>query len=102
MRHKLFYVWPNWSYFKSEMDEPTKAVANYLASKLKYFPQDTEKFLTKKFEQLKAFNEASYKKHHSDTRGWHSIVGKMTPEEELENRNMSLLLLDQNQYSSKD
>lgn len=98
LRHKLLYVLPDYTYFKHQMDEPTKAVAHFLKAKLRYLPDTIEELLTRKFNELRDFNDANFKKYYSDTRGWHVVVGQPTDEEEKEHRSMILLLLDEEKY----
>jgi hypothetical protein len=98
LRHKLSYIFPNYSYFKHQMDEPTKAISHFLNSKLRYLPDNIEELLTRKFGELKDFNERLFKKYYSDTRGWHVVIGKQTDEEEREHRTMTLILLDEEKY----
>lgn len=98
IRHKLSYIFPDYSYFKHRMDEPTKAVAHFLNLKLRYLPDNIEELLARKFNELKDFNERTFKKYYSDTRGWHVVIGKQTDEEEKEYRTMTLLLLDEEKY----
>jgi hypothetical protein len=98
LRHKLSSILPDYTSFKHQMDEPTKAVAHYLLTKLRYLPDKTEELLTRKFKELKEFNDANFKKHHGEIRGWHVVVGQLTDEEEKEHRTMTLLLLDKEKY----
>ena len=98
LRHKLSYILPDCTSFKRQMDEPTKAVAYYLKTKLRYLPDKTEELLTRNFKELKAFNETNFKKHYGEIRGWHVVGGQLTNEEEKENRTMTLLLLDREKY----
>jgi hypothetical protein len=99
LRHKLLYFFPDSAYFRLQMDDPTKAVANYLTSKFRYLPEEIEELLTRKFNELKEFNETIFKKHYGDTRGWHVVVKQATEEEEeKEHRTMTLLLLDKEKY----
>lgn len=100
LRHQLSYLWPDYSGFKHTMDQPTKTIADYLSSRLMNYPDATESMLIKKFEELKVFNEINVKEHYSDQRGWHVVIRQMTPEEERENRGMSLLLLEAKGYES--
>jgi hypothetical protein len=97
LRHKLSCIFPNYTYFKHQMDEPTKAIAHFLNSKIRYLPDNIEELLTRKFDELKDFHEGLLKKYYSDTSGWHVITGEQT-EEERENRIMTLLLLDEEKY----
>jgi len=81
------------------MDEPTKVVVQYLQKKLRYLPDEAEVLLTRKFQELRDFNDANFKKHHGNIRGWHVVLGQMTSEEEKEHRTMTLLLLDKEKYN---
>jgi len=98
LRHKLSCIFPDYTSFKHKMDEPTKAVANYLKIKLQYLPKETEELLTRKFKELKEFSDENFKKHYGDVRGWHVVVGQLTPEEEKEHRILTVLLLDREKY----
>lgn len=97
LRHKILYLWPAYGFFKFSADDATKAVINYVKTKIK-FPDKTEELLMKKLVELKAFNEANFKKYHEESRGWHVVIGHSTEEEEKEERIMSLLLLDKEKY----
>ncbi len=96
LRHKLSHLWPNYSSFKESMDQPTKAVAEYLNQKLKYFGDQHEDFIKSHLRSLMAFKEATLKKHHGDPTGWHTVVRKLIVEDEKENTIMSVLLHDRN------
>ena len=98
LRHKILCIFPDYSYFKHQMDEPTKAVAHYLKSKLLYLPDEIAELLTRKFNQLNEFNDTIFKKYHNDIRGWHVVMRKLTDEEEKEHRIITLLLLDSEKY----
>ena len=80
------------------MDEPTKAVAQYLKAKILQLPDETEKLVNRKFHELSQFLEANFTKRYGNSRGWHVAVGHFTPEEEREHRTMSLMLLDRDRY----
>ena len=98
LRHRLSYILPDYGYFKSRMDEPTKAIAHFLNTKLRYLPDNIEELLTRKFKELNDFNETHFKKYYTDTRGWHVVVGQLTDEEEKQHRTMTLVLLDEKKY----
>jgi hypothetical protein len=98
LRYKLLSAFPDYTSFKYKMDEPTRSVAQYLEQKLQYLPEETENLLTRKFQELKEFNNANLKKHYGDIRGWHVIAGRSSPEEERKHRNMTLLLLNKDKY----
>jgi hypothetical protein len=95
LRHKLYSILPYYAYFKHQMDEPTKAVAGFLKTKIQHLPEETEQLLAKKYETLKQFNHKTSKKYYGEMKdGWHVVFGQLTDEEEREHRLMSLLLLD--------
>jgi hypothetical protein len=99
LRHQLSYMLPDYPSFKYLMDEATKAVANYLATKLRHFPDETEELVTRKFKELQEFRDGCFKKHYGEVRGWHAVVGQQpTQEEEKENRTLTLMLLDRKKY----
>ncbi|MEO6720796.1 MAG: hypothetical protein ABIN67_10525 [Ferruginibacter sp.] len=99
LRQKLSYLWPDYSSFKTQMDEPTKAIAEYLMHKLKYFIEKYDEFIVIKLEALKVFNKENFDNYHGESRGgWHTIIGQPTPDEEKEYRAMCLLLLDREKY----
>lgn len=98
LRHKRSYIFPDYSYFKYKMDEPTRAVVHYLKPKLRHLPENTEQLLTKKIKELKEFNEINFKKHFGEIRGWHVVATQLTDEEQNEHNSMTLLLLDKEKY----
>ncbi len=98
LRHKLLFIFPNYSYFKHQMDEPTKAIVHFLNSKFFCLPENIEKLLTRKLNELKEFNEELFKKYYGDTSGWHVVIGKKSDEEDREHRIMTFLLLDEAKY----
>jgi len=98
LRHKRSYFFPDYKYFKHQMDEPTKAVANYLKSKFRYLPQEIDELLTRKLNELKQFHETNFKQYLGDTKGWHVPMKQASDEEEIEHRTMTFLLLDEEKY----
>jgi len=98
LQHKLSYIFPDYDSFKHQMDKPTLAVAHYLKTKFKYLPDSLDELLTRKYNELKEFNDTNFKKHYGEIRGWHVVIGQFTPEEEKEHRAITLLLLDQEKY----
>jgi len=100
LRHKLSYLWPDYLSFKTQIDEPTKAMTEYLKEKFKYFIEKYDEFITSKLEGLKIFNKENFDKYHGESRGgWHTIIiGQTSTEEEREYRTMCILLLDREKY----
>lgn len=97
LRHRRNYIWPNYSYFKSEMDAPTKAVADYLAQKLHFFDEIKE-LHDKKAAESKEFHDRLFKKYQKDTSGWHVTIETPSQKEQEENDLMTLLLLSEDKY----
>ena len=100
LRHKLSYLWPDYNSFKEQMDEPTKAMTEYLKQKFKYFIEKYDEFIVSKLEGLKIFNKENFDKYHGESRGgWRTIIiGQTSPDEEREYRTMCILLLDREKY----
>jgi hypothetical protein len=98
LRYKLDNVWPNYPSFKHKMDEPTKEMVKYLASKMSHLPEKLEALLKQKFQEIQDFNEQNFNKHYDDRRGWHVVIGSSSPEVEKEYCSMLLVLLDKNKY----
>jgi len=98
LRRKLSCLIPDYSSFKHQMDEPTKAITDYLKSKIRKFPDKTEELLTRKLAESKEFSAANFKKHYGDIQGWHVILEPLTAEDEREDGIMSLLLFDKEKY----
>lgn len=101
LRHKLHTIIPDYEYFKNQMDEPTRTIADYLRIKVRNLPDETDKLLTKKFNELREFNEKNFKKYYGEkkTGGWQIEFVQMSQEEERENRSMALLLLDREEIN---
>lgn len=100
LRHKLSYLWPDYYSFKAQIDEPTKAIIEYLKQKCKYFIEKYDEFILRKLEALKIFHKENFDKYHGESRGGlHTIIiGQTSPDEEREYRAMCLLLLDREKY----
>jgi hypothetical protein len=98
LAHQLTCILPDYSSFKRQMDEPTKAIAQYLKAKLRYLPDNTEELVARKFSELKAFHKTNFQKHYGEAGGWHVAAEQLTKEDETEQHMMTLLLLDKEQY----
>lgn len=55
LNHKIFYLWPDYRYFKHRMDEPTKATAVFLETQLIYLPKEADPFLQSKLKDASTF-----------------------------------------------
>lgn len=98
LRHKLCYLWPDYSSFKHLADEATVAVIDYINMKIKIFPDQTEELLSKKLEDRRVFNIGNFKNHYANTNGWHVVTDHSTEIEKREHRVMTLLLFDKFYY----
>jgi len=94
LRHKLLSIFPDYRYFKGQMDKPTKSVVKYLKSKVKNLPGEIEQLMKRKFKELEDFNANNFKKHYGEVQGWHVVIGHTSEEEAKENHFMTLLLLE--------
>ena len=94
---------PDFASFKSWMDEPTRAVAEFLQSKLPRKTSDVAEFHLGKLNESKAFAEQVNQKYYRHIDGWNVWTRDPLPEEE-ENNNwlMSMLLLDGSAYGFED
>lgn len=102
LHHQLSCLWPNYFSFKFKMDEPTKAVGNYLKNRISHISAKDVEIVKNKLEEIKKFNELNFRKYYAESKGWYVVVGKMTPEEEMEYGLMSLLLLDKSCYKDNE
>lgn len=99
LRHKLSCVLPDYRSFQHHMDEPTRAVADYLISRFQHLPEETEQLHLKKYVELKAFSDNNFKKYFGEMNdGWHVGIGQLSDQEEKVQRVMTLLLLDHDKY----
>lgn len=99
LRHKLSYLFPNYLSFKSNMDEPTLVVGDYLKQKFKFLQEKYDYLIQEKLETLKQFNDELFKIYHPERQsGWHVTIAPLSTEEEKEIRIVSYLLLDKGKY----
>jgi hypothetical protein len=96
LNHKISYLWPDYHFFKRRMDEPTKATASFLEKELIFLPRETDLFLQNRLKEASAFFEGLSKKYYSDYPVY--TYGQLSPKEEMEERLMTLLLVDKDQY----
>lgn len=96
LRHELSCVLPEYSYFKHQMDRPTRMIGKYLYKRI-YINDEELTVLNNKHKELEAFSKSLLLKHHGPL---NNVVyfGKLSPEEEKENHIMSLLLMDKDMY----
>jgi hypothetical protein len=97
--HYSSCVVPNYAAFESWMDEPTRAVAEFLKTKLPRRTSEVTEFYLGKLNESKEFSQQIRQKYYRHIEGWAVRAPDPLPEEE-ENTNwlMSMLLLDRNAY----
>ena len=90
---------PDYLAFENWTDEPTRAVAAIVKTKLPRQNSEVCEFYRGKLRELKAFSDQIFEKYYRHIEGWSVWVADPLPEEE-ENTNwlMSMLLLDVNAY----
>lgn len=90
---------PNYAAFESWMDEPTRAVAEFLKTKLPPRTSEITEFYLGKLGESKAFAQQIKEKYYRHIEGWTIWeVDPLPEEEEKQNWLMSMLLLDGNAY----
>lgn len=101
--HYASCLLPNYTAFESWMDEATRAVAEFLKTKLPPKTSEVTEFYLGKLGESKAFAQRTKEKYHRHIAGWHVWERDPLPEED-ENKNwlMSMLLLDRNAYGFED
>jgi hypothetical protein len=99
--HRIQSVMPDYGIFKRQMDEPTKAVAQFLRAKIQYLPADIEIYLSAKFEELRLFRQTLSRKYFKPVGGWQVPLEVTSNEEQSENQVMSILLIDRNYLKPK-
>lgn len=100
LRHRLSYLLPDYWSFKHAMDEPTKAVANYLIARMGHLPDEIDELAVRKLKELRDFNEKQFKQYYGESGGWHFTFRPRTEEEQKEYRSMILLLMDEEKYGA--
>lgn len=102
-RCNLLYIVPQFNYFQSEMDEPTKAVANYLVSTYQRFHEQHKVFFEQKAKALQSFMEHASAKHITPKGGWSTNINLHEPEETIKAEQiMQVLLADEMFYGLKE
>lgn len=96
LNHKIAYLWPDYRSFKYSADEPTKATAAFLETQLIYLPKEADEFLQTKLKDASAFFEDLGKRYYPDFPVY--TYGESSPKEEMQERLMTLILLDKDQY----
>jgi hypothetical protein len=97
LRHRLDYIVPNFQYFKSKMDAPTKVTAQFILDIFQYLVIENESFFKKKEKELNSFLDKIQAKYIGKPKGWH-VTTKETEQEISENRVMQVVLMDINKY----
>jgi hypothetical protein len=94
LRHKQACLFPNYFSFKSTIDVPTKAVADYLLERLSGIAENLQDALKETLDKLKDFNTSNTAKHIGESRGWHTTLTIRNNVEEL----MFAILFDPEKY----
>ncbi|SEM00737.1 hypothetical protein SAMN04488505_103117 [Chitinophaga rupis] len=95
LQHKQACLCPDYFSFKSKMDVPTKAVADYLLERLSAISENLLDALKDTLDQLKDFNTRNTAKHLGELRGWHTTLTIPNNIEEL----MLTILFDPGKYT---
>ncbi|SEJ57897.1 hypothetical protein SAMN05216327_11336 [Dyadobacter sp. SG02] len=97
--HYASCLLPNYVAFEAWMDEPTRAVAEFLKTKLSRKHSEIREFHLGKLAESKAFSQQIKEKYSRHFEGWHVWeVDPLPEEQEKQNWLMSMLLLDGNAY----
>lgn len=101
LRHKLHYLIPSFSYFKQDMDEPTKVVANFLLDKFQRYNERFDNLFKRKAQESAAFVKSIKRKHFGSpkNKGYHVIITQ-TEEQQKEDQIMFAVLMDVATYNS--
>ena len=79
------------------MDEPTKAVAQFLLDTFDYISQQYEEFFKRKEEELSLLAEELRTKYIGEVNGWHTTITE-TEQQRKENQIMQVVLMDREKY----
>lgn len=74
LNHQLTCLLPDYGGFLFEMDEPTKAVADYFETKVKRAAEMLYDILKQSFAELETFKQAMRTKYSDEAKGWHFSV----------------------------
>ena len=97
LRHRLYYIIPQFSFFKAKMDEPTKVTANFLFNKFQNILERHQDFFKRQEEEHSSFINDIQSKYIGEPKGWHITITE-TKEQKRENQIMQVLLLDIEKY----
>ena len=97
LMHKLECLNPRYSSFKIYMDEPTKAVAEFLVKKFHHIPKQLENFFKTMQEKHSKYIESIKSKYIGEPKGF---VFTFTESEEQQQQNqiMQIILTDKEKY----
>lgn len=100
MGHYGSCLLPNYTAFENWADEPTRAVAGFIKSKLSHISTEVSDFYLGKLRESKAFSEHLFDKYYQNIE-WAAVwtVDPLPEEEENTNWLMSMLLLNENAYN---
>lgn len=97
LSHKLNAIVPEYSFFKTKMDEPTKSTAQFLLTKFEFILERHEEFFKRIAAESVPLIDAMRKKYIGEQRGWHVTITS-TELRDKENKIMQLVLMDRNKY----
>ena len=97
MNYQLACMFPAYNLFKGHMDEPTKAVKDFLVEKLWYYSSSIDEKLKAILKELQNFTAEIMTNKPCEIRGWHTTV-HLSEKQEQEAQLMCLVLLDRDKY----
>lgn len=95
--HKQECLTPRYSSFKIYMDEPTKAIADFLIKKFHHIPKQFEKFFKATQEEYSKYIENIKSKYIGEPKGF-VLTMNSVEEQQQENRIMQIILMDKEKY----
>ncbi|ANI88619.1 hypothetical protein A9P82_04545 [Arachidicoccus ginsenosidimutans] len=97
--HKRKYISPNYLSFKHFMDEPTKAIADFLLKSLNYIDREHQTFFDSiKMEWESVVEKIKIKHIKEDVKGWTTVI--KNSEQEIKEQNiMQVILFDKDFYN---
>lgn len=92
IRHDFNRLFPDYHSFKTQMDNPTKIIADYLEGRLANISEEIYNSLKNTILKLKEFNKSNTAKNIGEVKGWHLTIKnkEMSKSEEI----MFAVLLD--------
>ncbi len=101
LKHDVKYLWPEYDFFKKEMDLETKNIALWLENYVLALPDKVYIFINSKLEALRNFNGTNFKKYYANIKFDYVVNNYATDEEIKINSLMCFLLFDKNKYTTE-